>query len=254
MIELRNVSFSYTKKKVIKDITLKIERGERIAVVGPNGSGKSTLLYLIDNFFDNYTGSIMVDSREVRNYSKKDLARIISFVQQETYINMPFTSRDIILMGRYPSMGWFDVFMEEDIKAARKTLSYFRAENLFEKKITEISGGERQIVLFCRALMQECPVMLLDEAFSALDIKHQKEMLNIIERLNREMGVTIVSVMHDINMALNFFEKVLLLKDGRVYAFGNTEEIADLESLSGLYETDINVVHIGEYDRRYVYF
>jgi len=251
VIRLDGVRFSYTGEDVVSDISLEVGRGSFVGIMGPNGAGKTTLLKLIAGILSPSAGRIYISGVDLSLYSRRRLAREIAFVPQFEAIPFSFSAWEVVLMGRAPHIGRFGIEGREDIMAAREAMLCTGTLHLKERCLNELSGGERQLVLIARAIASGSPVILLDEPTAFLDIKHEIRVMDVLRALN-DGGVTIVAAMHDINLAVAYCRKILLLKGGRVFRFGSAEEVVTYANLREVFETDV-YVGISEIDGRPYY-
>jgi iron complex transport system ATP-binding protein len=220
MIEARGLRFSYNGKPVLTDVDLRISKGEVVGIVGPNGSGKSTLLKCLDGTLRSPPGTVFVEGRDIRGIGRSELARTVSTVAQETGFDFEYTVLEVVSMGRYPHLGMFEFESPSHASVVRQALKYVRAWHLRDKPITRISGGEKQRVLIAQALAQEPRVLLLDEPTKDLDIRHALDVMGLVKTRSRKNGLTVAAVLHDLDLVLRYCTKCVLLKKGRVQAFG----------------------------------
>ncbi len=201
MLDIRSISVNYGAIKVLEDVSFIAEKGECIGIIGPNGSGKSTLLKTLSKILKPSSGKVVLCDKELERYSAKELAKNMAVVPQDTNIDFDFTCLEVVLMGRNPHMKRFELEGKKDMDIARESMVLTNTWHLRERPLTEISGGERQRVIIARALAQEPSVLLLDEPVSHLDINHQIEILDLVERLKKERGLVVIVVLHDLNLA-----------------------------------------------------
>jgi iron complex transport system ATP-binding protein len=212
-----------------------------LAVVGPNGSGKSTLLRVASGVLAPLAGRVLVAGHDVQRYSRRELARLTAVVPQDTLVEFPFSVEELVLMGRAPHLGRFGFPGARDLSIAREAMLRVGVEHLARRALPELSGGERQRVIIARALVQEPRILLLDEPTAHLDIRHQVEIYDLMAELNAERGLTIVSVLHDLNLAAMYFPRVALLSDGRLYGVGATAEVLTYSTIRSVYGTEVYV-------------
>jgi iron complex transport system ATP-binding protein len=241
LIELKSVTFAYVKEPVIREISISVPSGEMLGIIGPNSSGKSTLLRLMAGILRPRSGEVMIDNCDIAALSRREAARLVSFVPQETPASFPFSAFEIVLMGRTPHLPLFAFEREDDFRIAREALEATDTFELRERFLDELSGGERQLVIIARALAQAAPLMLFDEPTTFLDVRHQVQILEIITRLNREQGRTIVVVSHDLNLASIYCDRLVLLDKGRVAADGTPDEVLSSEILQETYGVKMTV-------------
>jgi len=241
MIELENVTFAYETEPVLREVSLQIPAGQMLGIIGPNSSGKSTLLRLVAGILRPDGGRVLIDGRESASLSRREAARLVSFVPQETPVSFPFRVSEIVLMGRTPHLGLFSFERDEDLRIARQALEATDTYHLRQRYLDELSGGERQLVIMARALAQAAPVMLLDEPTTFLDVRHQVDIFEIITRQKREQGRTVLVVSHDLNMASQYCARLVLLDRGRIVADGTPEEVLNAAVLEETYKVKMNV-------------
>jgi len=237
----RDLSFTYGEMPVLRAVDLEVEPGEIVGVVGPNGSGKTTLLKIFAGILRNYTGRVTVGGTEVRNVPPKDLARRVAVVPQETVTGLPFTALEVVLMGRHPHLRGLAFESELDVEIARKALERTGAAPLASRNIQRLSSGERQRVIFARAIAQEAGAILLDEPTSFLDIRYQVEIYDLVRQLAVEEGLVALTVLHDLNLAAEYCDRIYLLKEGGVFAEGVTDEVLTWTNLTSVFESDVYV-------------
>jgi iron complex transport system ATP-binding protein len=235
MINLRSVSFRYHQNWVLQDISFRIEKGEFIGVIGPNGSGKSTLLKTLCRLLSPQKGEILLDLVPLKGMDQMDIARKIAVVSQEAYSLFPFRVIEMVLMGRSPYLGHLMFEGAKDLEIAKKAMDWTEILPISERSIDELSGGERKRVFIARALAQEPEVILLDEPTANLDIHHQVDFLELILNLNREKGLTIVMASHDLNIASEYCDRLILLREGRIYKIGPPREVITRENIEEVY-------------------
>lgn len=243
VIAVDNLSFGFGRKEVLSGVSFSVEDGERFSIIGPNGAGKSTLLKLINRAFKGGTGSVTVRGKPLRSYSQKALARIIGYVPQQEAITFPYTVREFVMMGRYPHLSPFTSFTKEDEKAALEAVALAGAEAFTERRVNSLSGGERQKVFIAAALAQGASALLLDEPTTFLDPKSEDEILKTLERVNKEKGVTVVSVTHDINNAALRSDRVMAINNGRVAFIGAPRDLMRNDVLRRVYGKDFLFVN-----------
>lgn len=241
VVETRGLSFSYDSKPVLRGIDVSCAAGEIVGVLGPNGSGKSTLIRILSAVVGSYGGSARIGGREVRETPRVELARALAVVPQEPSFTFPFTALEIVLMGRHPHIAGLSFESSSDLELARECLGRCGALDLASRPIQDLSSGERQRVVFAKALAQRPRALLLDEPASFLDIRYQVELYDTVRELAQERGTAVLTVLHDLNLAAEYCDRIYLLRDGIVEAEGKTEEVFTYANLTRVFETEVYV-------------
>ncbi len=236
IIEIKKFSFSINGKEILKNISLTVMKGEYISIVGPNGAGKTTLLKCLDRIHKGGIGDIKMAGKPIDEYSQTELAQHVSYVPQTDGNIPPFTVHEFVIMGRYPYMTPFSSINKKDKEMVQEALSMTGTLKFSKRFLSELSGGERQKVFIAAALVQEAEILLLDEPTTFLDPKHEADIHRLLARANRENGVTIVSVTHDINSAVMTSRRILALKNGITAFCGPAEDFINNETLQNIYE------------------
>ena len=240
MIEINNVCFSF-EQEVLKNININIERGKFYTILGPNGSGKTTLLRLLSKSLQMEKGKICIDGKDLNQIRPNFLAKQMAVVPQSTEIEFDFSVQDIVLMGRTPHISRFCSESENDIKIAMNAMKITNTWELRSKSINELSGGEKQRVVVARAIAQETGIILLDEPISHLDIHHQIEIMNQLKQLNLNKNITIIAVLHDLNLAAAYGDHMILMHDRVVYKDGAPEEVLTEKIIKKVYGLDVYI-------------
>ena len=228
------------KKPILTDIHANIEKGDFIGLIGPNGSGKSTLLRTLAGLQKITKGSIKIAGKELNSYRTKKRATLMSYVPQETKVDFHLKAREIVLMGRHVHTSRFVMETKEDIRCANLALQETNSLHLAEQSILNLSGGQRQLIFLAKALAQETSIILLDEPISALDIHFQLHILELLQR-RKNQGVTIIAVLHDLNLAARYCNKLMLIKDGQIMQFGNPEHVLTNKLLKHAYHVNTHI-------------
>jgi iron complex transport system ATP-binding protein len=239
MIELNSISFRYREEWVLEDVSFRVEKGEFVGVIGPNGSGKTTLLKMLYRLLSPQKGEILFELVPIRKMDRADIAKRIGVVAQETQLLFPFSVLETVLMGRSPYLGHLMFESEKDLEIAKKAMEWTETLSFSERPMDELSGGERKRVFIARALAQEPEVILLDEPTANLDIHHQMDFLDLILTLNRERGLTILMASHDMNVASEFCDRLILLQEGRIYQIGTPDEVITKENIEKVYGCEV---------------
>jgi len=242
MIELKNVTCGYGDFPVLKDISLQIAEGDFCALLGPNGAGKSTLLYTIMGYLKPSEGYITIFEKDIAKIKHSWLAKQIAFVPQETRSEFDHTVKETVLMGRYPYLGFLQSYSSEDYEAVDAVLENLKLTEFKHRWLSEISGGEKQRVLIARALVQQTPFILLDESLSQLDINYQIEIMKLLRTIHSKENKTVLIVSHNINLASNYAERLIFLKEGKLLAAGKPEDLMQKETLKDLFAVELDIM------------
>ncbi len=243
MLRATDLSFSYDDgtRLILDRVSLHVERGAIVGLLGPNGSGKTTLLRIVSGMLKPRQGTVTLDGEPVSGLTRRRLARRLAVVPQETHSTFDFTVLDIVLMGRYPHLGAFELEGAADLAIARDALAATGTEALADRAFATLSGGEKQRVVIASAIAQEADLLLLDEPTASLDLGYQFEVATLLGRLNRERGTTMVVSTHDLNLAAALCARIVLLKDGRVIAHGATSEVLTEANIRSVYGVEADV-------------
>lgn len=241
MLNINNLTCGYDSKVVLTDISLLVEDRQLVGIIGPNGSGKTTLLRAITRVLRPKSGEITLHGKNIWKMNTRELARSVAVVSQSVEAG-PMTVEEYVLLGRIPYYERFQ-FLEtkKDREIAREAMELTDSLQLKDKLMGEISGGERQLALVARALAQEPVLLLLDEPTAHLDIAHQVRILDLVRKLNRERGLTVIMVLHDLNLAAEYCRHLVLLSDGRIRKAGTPEEVIDYKTIEDTYDTVVVV-------------
>jgi iron complex transport system ATP-binding protein len=241
MIQVRDIAFSYDHRDVVRDISLCVSAGDVLVIMGANGSGKTTLLRLMAGLLSPARGAIDVCGHPISALSDRNRALHIGLVPQETTSTFPFRVLEFVLMGRIPHRGGLGFSSGEDLAIAEEALRSCDAWQFRNRRITELSGGEKTRAVLARALAQQPKVLLLDEPTAFLDIRHQVDILKRLVEWRSQTGGAVVTVLHDLNLAAQFCSRCALLKEGRLVAIGATAEILNYSNVCTTFETDVYV-------------
>lgn len=241
MIEVKNIRYHYRGgREVLKNVSFSLEPGQFLAILGNNGVGKSTLLKCFNKILKADSGEFLLDGENILRMNNHEIARHIAFVSQNVS-NTQMTVHDVVMLGRRPYMKWG--FTEHDHEIVHESMRRLNLEDMRGRFLNQLSGGERQKVMLARALAQEPKLLLLDEPTSSLDIHNQYQVLQIVRDICHKEGLTAIVVIHDLNLALRFCDKFLLLREGEVYACGG-HEILDSAALKNVYQVDARIVEV----------
>lgn len=228
--------------EILNEVSASVARGEFVAVIGPNGAGKSTLLRCLDGIIEPTAGRVEIGGRAIDEYSRRELARDISYVPQPDAGSLDYTVRSFVEMGRYPHLTAWAALTEADRLAVTEAMGLTGVAELADRSMASLSGGERQRASIAAALAQGGSILLLDEPTSFLDYRHQVQILDLLDRLHREQGLTVVAVTHDLNSTVASADTVLALKDGRVERVGPPTELLDERALSEIFDAEFRLV------------
>lgn len=243
-MEVRNLSFSYGKNWVLKDTSFQIEEGKITTIMGANGCGKSTLFNLMTRNLYPGKGNIFLRGKNIQNLALKEFARKVSIVHQYNSSADDITAERLVSFGRTPYMKLMQGRSEADERQIRWAMEVTNTEKYRDREISRLSGGQRQRVWIAMALAQNTKILFLDEPTTYLDIRYQIEILKLVQKQNREYGITIIMVLHDMNQAIHYSDRIIGLKDGHVAAEGAPDEIITPESIRELYGITLGVTEV----------
>ncbi|MTI67842.1 MAG: ABC transporter ATP-binding protein [Firmicutes bacterium] len=241
VIDVKDLHFKYYNQEILNNINIKVEKGSFVSILGPNGSGKTTLLKNICNFLKPNNGTICIKDKEVFKYKNKELAKNVAVVHQNNDVNFDFSIYDIVLMGRLPYQKKFKSESKKDHEIVKKNMKKTEIWKFKDKSIHEISGGERQRVMIARALSQQPDILLLDEPISALDIKHQMSILSLCKDLVKDKDISIITTLHDINLAARFSDLIILLDSGEIKSFDIPKKVLTAENIESVYGVKVDL-------------
>jgi len=234
-ITAKNLNHSFGENIVLRNVSLHVPKRDFFISIGPNGSGKTTLMKIISGILKPQNGELKILNRSIDQYHRKALARTIAFVPQMTFADFPFTVTEIVLMGRSPYLGMLGLEGENDLEVAHQAIAFTGLENLAHRKLDQLSGGEQQRVFIARAICQEPDIILLDEPTASLDLAYQVRIMDLMEKLKTEKGITVVMVSHDVNLAAMYADHLLLLHNGQVMCQGLPNEVITYQILEAAY-------------------
>jgi iron complex transport system ATP-binding protein len=228
--------------EILREIDFRVERGEFVAVIGPNGAGKSTLLRCLDDIVQPTSGRVTILGQQIQEYARRELARDVSYVPQPDAGSLDYTVRSFVEMGRYPHLTAWAALTEADREAVIEAMHLTRVAGFADRSMASLSGGERQRASIAAALAQGGSILLLDEPTSFLDYRHQVQILDLLDRLHEEKGLTVVAVTHDLNSTVASADTVLALKNGRVERVGPPSDLMDEAVLAEIFDADFRLV------------
>lgn len=234
-LEMQNVWLGYDRKVVLKDITFQVRPGEMVGLIGPNGCGKSTIIRAISRVISPHSGKIFLDGKGISKIPRQDLARLLGVVPQMPLLPSAFTAFEIVLMGRNPHLGLFQYEGPRELAIAWQAMEKTGTGSLAERRVSELSGGEIQCLLIARVLTQETKVILLDEPTANLDIGRQVEMLDLIKNLCLTNNLAVLAALHDLNLASQYCDRLILINNGQVHAEGKPGEVITPRNIKEVY-------------------
>ena len=235
MIKIDNINLSYGKKIVLKELSLDLKEKSFIGVIGKNGTGKSTLLKSIVGLLKPIKGKIFIDNEDVYKISKNILARKISFMPQTMQFDFPFNVKEFIMFGRFPYINMFKLASKEDIKIVEDIMKFTQTTEFANRNINELSGGEKQKVLLAQTLVQQTDIICLDEPTSHLDICSQSTIFKLLKMLNEKYNKTIITTIHDLNLAGEFCSDIVLLDNKKIFSYGLAKEVLNYKDIEKVY-------------------
>lgn len=238
MIEVNRLSKSFDGRTVVNDVSFAADKGETLGIIGPNGSGKSTLLKLVSGVDQPDSGNIRLQEKALKAYSRKELARMIAVLQQDALPPIGFTVREVLEMGRFPFQNWLGEETEDKSGFIDGILEHLRLAPFESRTLEHLSGGERQRVALGKVMAQQPRLLLLDEPTTYLDIGYQMQMMDTVRRWQTEEELTVVAVLHDLNLAAQYCDRLLLLHQGRVVKIGTPWEVLERSLIKEVYETE----------------
>jgi iron complex transport system ATP-binding protein len=254
VIRVKNLWCGYPGHAVLRGISFAVERGEFLGILGPNGSGKTTLLHALSGILPIQEGGIEILGLPLDRLKPKERARHMAVVTQDSEVRFPFTCEDVVRMGRYPHQKRWQLDSIEDAAAVQQAMDLTDTAMLADRLITGVSGGERQRVIMAKTLAQEAAVLLLDEATSAMDIHRKLQIFKVLEHLHKENGLTVLAVMHDVNLAALFCHRMIFIRDGSVVADGPSDSVLIPEILEEVYQTRVTIQDVAGIGKRQVVF
>ncbi|MDF2684101.1 MAG: transporter binding protein [Brevibacillus sp.] len=237
MIEVKALQKSFHSKSVLQDVTFSVAKGEFFGIIGPNGSGKSTLLKMISGVISPDGGDIFVGGKSIRSYSRKDLARLLAVLEQEALPPVGFRVREVLEMGRFPYQNWLGEEIDDPTALIDEIIRMLGLVELEERTLDQLSGGEKQRVALGKALVQKPRLLLLDEPTTYLDIGYQIQLMDIARSWQKNTQVTVVAVLHDLNLASLYCDRILMLHKGNQVRVGDPREIMQSSLIEQVYGT-----------------
>ncbi|WP_211653144.1 iron ABC transporter ATP-binding protein [Planococcus alpniumensis] len=244
MIQVRELTKLYGKKQVVENVSVDIRRGQITSFIGPNGAGKSTLLSMVSRLLDADTGEVLIDKTNTKQMKSNEFSKRVSILKQSNFMNVRLTIRELVSFGRFPySKGRLNT---EDEQMVDQAIEYMDLGDMEDSYLDELSGGQRQRAFIAMVIAQDTDYVLLDEPLNNLDMKHSVQIMKILRRLVDELGKTVIIVLHDINFASVYSDRIVALKNGRVVKDGPTEEIIQSDALKEIYDMDIPIQQMND--------
>ncbi|OGO79429.1 MAG: hypothetical protein A2Y23_06870 [Clostridiales bacterium GWB2_37_7] len=252
-IKIENLSFGYNEDLVLKNVDLVFQKAGFTSIVGPNGSGKSTLLKQISGILRPSQGSLNIEGVNVERINKKDIARLMAVVPQNTALEFDYKVMDVVMMGRYPYISRFKGETPKDREIAIENMKYTNTYQFRDRSFNQLSGGERQRVILAQALTQQPKILLLDEPISHLDLQHQIEIMTLIKKLSMDQQLTVVAVLHDLNIAAAYSDYIIMMKSGEINFQGTPVEAFTIQNIRSVFNIDVDVEVSAHTNKPYIY-
>lgn len=247
MLRIEDLSLSYGDKPVVQNLSLRVKKGQVVSIIGPNASGKSTILKSIAGIIKPVSGKIFIEEKDISKMDSKKLAQKVSILLQQNKTLDDMSIEELVYFGRYPHKKWFEGFEASDKKIIEEVMKLTNTFALRDKTLETLSGGERQRAWIAMALAQEPDILLFDEPTTYLDLAHQIEFLELVNRLNKETGVTVVLVLHDLNQAARYGNYLFAMKEGKIFAQGSPEEVLNPQNILNIYNIEAKIFNAAGY-------
>ncbi len=241
MLLVNELHAGYENKKILENLSLNVKKGEIISIIGPNGSGKSTLLSCLTRYIKPIEGKIFLEEQDIYKKSIKDFSKKVAIVSQHHTITGNITVNQLVSYGRLPHKKWYERKNEQDYKIIEQAMIDTNTLKYKHKFINSLSGGEQQRVWIAMALAQTPDLLLLDEPTTYLDISHQLDLMKLINKINKTKNITIIMVLHDLNQAIEYSDKIVLMKNGKIFDYGTPEKVMTCENLKNVYNIKCHI-------------
>lgn len=253
-LETLGMTLNYGSKVIIEEMNLYIDKPEIISIIGPNGAGKSTVLKALARLITPKHGTVFLDGRKIQTVSSRETAQILAILPQSTFAPQDISVKELVSAGRAPYRGYFSTLTVRDHQVIARVMELTGISQFADRLLITLSGGEKQRVWLAMALAQEPKILLLDEPTTYLDIHHQLEMMKLVRRLHQELGIVVVMVLHDLNHAARFSDRIIAIKDGVIFADGSVEEVLTEENFELLYGVKAHQFKLCENEEEYRVF
>ena len=247
MLRIEDLSLSYGDKPVVQNLSLRVKKGQVVSIIGPNASGKSSILKSIAGIIKPVSGKIFIEEKDISKMDSKKLAQKVSILLQQNKNPDDMSIEELVYFGRYPHKKWLEGFEASDKKIIEEAMKLTNTFALRDKTLETLSGGERQRAWIAMALAQEPDILLFDEPTTYLDLAHQIEFLELVNRLNKETGVTVVLVLHDLNQAARYGNYLFAMKEGKIFAQGSPEEVLNPQNILSIYNIEAKIFNAAGY-------
>jgi iron complex transport system ATP-binding protein len=245
LLNASNVKFGYTAEKLLlNNFNFSLNKGDFAAIIGPSGAGKTTVFRILTGYSKLDSGTVTVKTKNIRKLHNIERSKIMAVVPQNVFSPMPYTVRQIVEMGRVASLSKFRAFNRKDLDCVMKALECVKMESFVHKLFNNLSGGEKQRVMIAMALAQEPEILLLDEPTASLDISLRTHLMKLLRNLNRDKGITVLVISHDIQLAAGFCSRLILIKNGSIVMDGKVNEVLKTELINSVYECDVEIVKL----------
>lgn len=241
LLEIKNLSCGYDKEDTIKDISFSVKGGDFLGIIGPNAAGKTTLFRAISGILKLSSGEVLYKNKNIVKISARDFAQEVAVIPQIQDIPFPFSVEEFVLMGRFPHLNRLEHLKANDYRILEEVLALADVSDFRERKIGELSGGERQRVILAQGLAQQPNLLLLDEPTVHLDIAHQVQILDLIKRLNKQKETAVLVILHDLNLASSYCDRLILLKEGNIFKEGSPQEVLTFKNIEEVYKAVVVV-------------
>lgn len=243
-INIEQLGVAYNENIIINNLDLHINKNEITTIIGPNGCGKSTLLKTITRILKNTEGVITMDGENMKNFSTKEIAKKVAILSQQQKLPPDITVEELVSYGRLPHQKWYQTDSKDDKNIIDWAIKLTKLESMRKRIVNSLSGGERQRAWIATALAQKPKILFLDEPTTYLDVSHQLDVINLVKKLNKESGIGVVMVLHDIAQAMGISDKIVVMKCGKIYSQGSSKEVVTPKMLEDVYSVEASVIEI----------